>query len=127
MWHKVLLVAIGGGLGAVARYAMALLAIRLEGVTIVAGTVAANAIGCLIFGFVFGLASAREALGQGWTLLLLAGFCGALTTFSTYAFELQAYARDVGLVWAGGYLVLQNVLGLSLVLLGLWIGQWVAG
>lgn len=127
MWQKVLLVAIGGAFGAVARFGLTILADRLEGVATVAGTLAANAIGCLIFGLVAGLVTTKYALGHGWTLLILAGFCGALTTFSTYAFEVHAYAKDYGLVWAGGYLVLQNVLGLSLLLLGLWIGQWSAG
>lgn len=126
MWQKVLLVAVGGGLGAVARFGLTLLADRIEGVATVAGTVAANAIGCLIFGLVAGLVTTRYALGHGWTLLILVGFCGALTTFSTYAFEAQAYARDFGITWAAGYLLLQNVLGLSLLLAGLWVGQWAA-
>ncbi len=127
MWQKILLVAIGGAFGAVARMGLTLLADRLEGVATVAGTVAANALGCLIFGVVAALMMTRYSLGHGWSLLILTGFCGAMTTFSAYAFETHAYARDYGPLWAGGYLVLQNGLGLSLLVLGLWLGRWWAG
>jgi CrcB protein len=81
------------------------------------GTLAANLLGCLVLGIVLG--SLRP--GSLVFLFLVAGFCGALTTFSTFTFELI----DARPTWAAiGYGVLSVAGGVGTLLLGLRMGRW---
>jgi fluoride exporter len=96
-----LLVFIGGGLGALARYALSLMAVRVFGAQFPWGTFAINITGSLIMGLVAGFFVAR-ALPQAWEpfrLFLTTGILGGFTTFS--AFSLDAFA-----LWERGDLTL---------------------
>lgn len=75
----VLGVAVGGGLGAVARYA-AELALPVRRFPV--GTLLVNAAGSLLLGLLTGLVLAHH-LTDGWRVVLGTGFCGGFTTFST--------------------------------------------
>ncbi len=84
-----LFVALGGATGAVTRYATAELAAQVLGRTWVpAATLLVNVIGCLIIGIVAARSGRSEA---SWIIdnkpLIAVGFCGALTTFSTFGLE----------------------------------------
>ncbi|MEM1358447.1 MAG: CrcB family protein, partial [Bacteroidota bacterium] len=83
-----LLVFVGGGLGSLARYGLARL---LPSPELSAGqmpwpTLLANFLACLLLGGLLGYVS-REALGRPYQLLLMTGFCGGFSTFSTFAAE----------------------------------------
>lgn len=77
-----LLVALGGGLGAISRYGIDRLAIQLFDSKIL-GTFAVNMSGSFILGLIVSLATARIGFPNNYDLLFAVGFCGAYTTFSS--------------------------------------------
>ena len=94
MNYSWLLIGVGGGAGAMARY---LLQQYVQGRWPLAwpvGTGVVNATGCLLAGLLLGLLE-RHALGPAWRLLFITGVCGGFTTFSAFALE------NVGLLRAG--------------------------
>lgn len=90
-----LLVAAGGALGSVARYALDGLVMRLASPYFPSGTFVVNAVGCLAFGLIVGLADGRLVpLTPVGRLFVLIGLLGGFTTFSTFTFETFQLARD---------------------------------
>ncbi len=84
-----LLVALGGIVGANARYAVSNLAAARWGVAFPYGTLLINISGSALLGF---LLVALPLDAGGWRAILATGFCGGYTTFSTFAFETVALA-----------------------------------
>lgn len=80
-----LAVALGGALGALARYGLAAL-LNPMGSRVVLGTLAANLLGCFLAGALMAWLESKP-LDPYWRLCLQTGFLGALTTFSTFAVE----------------------------------------
>ena len=117
-----LLVALGGALGASARYATGLLAVRLLGRGFPVATVAVNVVGSFVLGWLLA-ETHRYALGEETKLALGTGLCGALTTFSTFSVEtLRLIERGQwGLVLA--YVAGNIVFGLAAAALGLTLGK----
>ena len=66
---------------------------RLAGERFPLGTMAVNLLGCLLFGFVWGYLEGRVGLSPQTRTIVLTGFMGAFTTFSTYAFETVTLVR----------------------------------
>ena len=87
MEKKFLLIALGGGLGALARYGLGGLVQRLGRSNFPWGTFAVNMTGCLLFGLLWMLSTKHLSLSGQARLFLLTGFMGAFTTFSTFIFE----------------------------------------
>ena len=83
---QVLLVFIGGGLGSAFRYIISNISF-LHISKLPFQTFISNIVGCLIFGLIMGWAIKNNQINSPQTLLLATGFCGGLTTFSTFAFE----------------------------------------
>ena len=109
-------VALGGALGALARYGTALVVTRQLGAESHWATAAANLLGCAAIGAAVAWLDQREVGSAELRLLLVVGFLGAFTTFSTYALEALRLmdASRVGAALLA--LVLQPALGLLLVL-----------
>jgi CrcB protein len=82
-----LLIALGGAIGAVSRYALAGFVHRFSSPYFPYGTFAVNVIGCLVFGVLAGLAQERFVFGPHARAFLLIGLLGGFTTFSSYTFE----------------------------------------
>jgi CrcB protein len=121
---NVLLVLIGGGLGALSRYGVSLLAVKLLGTRFPYGTLIVNLSGCFLIGLSFALAErGLNIMNPLVRLFFITGFLGGLTTFSSYAMETVNTIR-VGtyLVTAGNFLS-NNFIGGALVFLGLWVGR----
>ena len=83
------------------------------------GTLAVNGLGCFLFGFIWAVAEERALLYTETRSIVLIGFMGAFTTFSTYVFESGQMLRDSEWLLAGGNFFAQNVLGLFCLYLGM--------
>ncbi|HKE43118.1 MAG TPA: fluoride efflux transporter CrcB [Steroidobacteraceae bacterium] len=66
------------------------------------GTLAANLVGGYIIGVAIAFFASFSALAPEWRLLVITGFCGGLTTFSTYSAELVTLLQQGRVMWACG-------------------------
>jgi CrcB protein len=124
IWQKLAWLALAGAIGTLARYGLSGLAYRICGTAFPWGTLVVNGVGCLLFGLVWTLAEERFLISGQTRLILLVGFMGAFTTFSTFAFETGQQLRDGEWLYMFGNIVAQNVLGLGALFLGFTIGRW---
>ena len=119
---NLLLVALGGALGSVARYALSTFVLRASGTLFPLGTFAVNLLGCLVFGVIAGAAEQRVALTPAARAFLLVGILGGFTTFSSYAFESFTLMQD-GQFAAAALNVIGQVIA---ALLGFWVAYVIA-
>ncbi len=93
MWKSVFAIAIGAAAGALLRW---FLGLRLNSLfpSLPPGTLAANLIGGYIIGVAVALFADMPALSPLWRLLIITGFCGGLTTFSTFSAEVVDLLRQ---------------------------------
>jgi CrcB protein len=89
--NDILVISIGAILGANARWIISRYAARVLGPMFPYGTLFINVTGSFIVGFFMIWATERVLLDPRWRLLIVVGFCGAFTTFSSYAFETMSY------------------------------------
>jgi CrcB protein len=115
---QLLLVALGGALGAVARYLVAGWVQGAAGSLFPWSTVAVNGLGSFLLGFIL-QASLAGGIGTEYRLLLAVGFLGAFTTFSTFAYESLELLRSGLAVAALLYVGVNLIGGLILVALGM--------
>lgn len=113
----VLAVAVGGALGALARYGLSSVAFSVAGPGFPWGTLVANLLGCLLIGVLVGL-FARVSVDPWVQRLLITGGLGALTTFSTFALDAIALHDRGQSVAAVLYGAASVVGGLALVIAG---------
>ena len=116
---------LAGGLGALARYSLAGMAQRIYGGELPVGMLLVNLLGCFLFGIVWTLADERLIISGETRFLILTGFMGAFTTFSTFAFETSTLLRDSEWLLAAGNVVVHNVFGIVAVIIGMFLGRWV--
>jgi CrcB protein len=114
----------GGSIGALSRYGVSLLAVKLCGSRFPWGTLAVNLAGCFLIGVAYALAER----GSTWMtpsvrVFFVTGYLGALTTFSTYALETTSAAGADDHVGALLNMAANNLIGLALVLLGAWVAR----
>jgi CrcB protein len=122
-WKSLLLLAAAGGLGTLARYGLTEWLSRWGQGGFPWGTLVVNALGCLLFGLTVAVLEARFELSPQVRLLVLTGFMGAFTTFSTFAFETAHLARQTAWWPAVANLVAHNGMGLAMAVVGLMLGQ----
>jgi CrcB protein len=113
-----LLIGMAGAAGALARYGVGVLAVRMLGERFAFGTLAVNVMGCLVLGFLLELERGTDIVSHPLRLLLAVGFLGAFTTFSTFGYETLRYLEE-----GAGHLAVLNisanlVLGFGAVWLG---------
>jgi CrcB protein len=113
-----LLVAAGAALGAPLRYLVDRWMRRSYGETFPWGTLTVNVAGSLLLGFLAGLPASPAVAA-----LLGTGFCGALTTYSTFSWETLTLARDGARSRAAGYVALSMVGGLAAACAGLVLAE----
>jgi len=120
---QVILIGLGGLIGAVGRYALAgLVQDWTQNFSFPYGTLVVNAAGCLTIGFVSYLAEARGFLSGEARAAVFIGLLGGFTTFSTFMNESFLLLREGEILPAAANIVGQVVLGLGAV----WLGRAVA-
>jgi fluoride exporter len=101
LWKSILAISVGASLGALLRWWLAL-ALNVHFPNIPPGTLAANLIGGYIIGVAVAVFAADAALAPEWRLFVITGFCGGLTTFSTFSAEVVLLIQQGQVLWAFG-------------------------
>lgn len=115
---QILVIALGGSVGAVARFITANWVYGLLGRGFPYGTLFVNVLGCYLMGFLTELLLQRLQVAAEYRAALLVGFLGAFTTFSAFAFETLFLYEDGGL----GKALLNIVLSVCLCIFAVWLG-----
>lgn len=118
------LVGAGGFSGAIARWVLATwLPAGIVGWSgLPLGTLAANVLASLLLGFLLSEATLGARFSPETRLLVGTGFCGSLSTYSTFAAETTSLSAAL----AGGYVVVTYALGFTAVVAGTLVGRWVS-
>jgi len=120
---RYLMVLLGGGAGSLARYVIGTAIMNRAGGRFPLGTVFINLTGSFLIGFIMTILTERLTPNPNWRLLLVVGFLGGYTTFSSFEWETLSLVRD-GARWLG----LINVLGSVMFgYVAVWLGAVVAG
>lgn len=119
---KPALVMCGGSLGAASRYGVGLLSAKIWGTSFPWGTLIVNLVGCFFIGLLFGLADSVRFLTPDMRLLLVTGYLGALTTFSTFCLETVTAGRAGLRLQPLTNILINNTGGLALTFFGIWLG-----
>lgn len=119
---KIFMVFLGGGIGAAIRYKTS------EYFNLIAGffpfgTLFVNVLGSFIIGFVAALFLSHTNFSPNVKLLLTTGFCGGLTTFSTFAFESWNLFLDGEILKGIIYIILNVILSIAAVILGVLLAK----
>ena len=124
MAPQIILVGIGGFIGAVFRFLLSGFVHRLVPLSeFPFGTLAVNVAGCLLIGLLNGLAENRQIIGPELRLFLMIGVLGGFTTFSAFGYETLVLIRDAEFLRALGNVFLQVFFGLVAVWLGYMLGR----
>jgi CrcB protein len=115
---NLILVFVGGGIGATARYGLQGMVYRVTGADFPYGTLVVNVLGSFLIGFLMASFEERFLVNPSLRVFLTIGILGGFTTFSSFSFETMALLRD------GSYgLGLLNIASSVLVCLGAtWLG-----
>ena len=124
MWKSVLAIAIGSALGALFRWQLGL---RFNALfpTIPPGTLLANLIGAYVIGLCMAFFATYAAISPEWRLLLITGFCGGLTTFSTFSAEVVTLLQHGRLSWAVATIAVHVVGSVAMTFAGIGTLHWV--
>lgn len=120
---RIAVVAVAGAIGALARWGTSVASQQLLGRAWPVGTLVVNVVGCFVFGWAFETWRESPTPADGRRLFWLTGFCGAYTTFSTFAFDLVELHAQRGLAFAALNAALHLGLGLAAIVAGLAVGR----
>ena len=101
MWKAIVAISVGASLGALLRWWLGM-TLNPQFPAIPPGTLAANFIGAYVVGMAMAYFATYTALAPEWRLLVITGFCGGLTTFSTFSAELVTLMQQGRATWALG-------------------------
>jgi CrcB protein len=119
---KILLIGMAGLIGTLGRYWLSGVVARRYGETFPMGTLTVNIIGCFLAGLLFYLMQERFLVNQTLRTIIMIGFLGGFTTFSSYGLQTFTLLRDGEFAFAALNLVVSNLVGLLMV----WAGYTVA-
>ena len=99
MWKPIIAISVGGSLGALLRWWLGT-TLNAHFPSIPPGTLAANLIGGYVVGLAVAFFATYPALAPEWRLFVITGFCGGLTTFSTFSAEVVSLLQQGQALWA---------------------------
>lgn len=115
---NLLAVFVGGGLGACLRYLTGVLISGNLKINLPVATFLVNIIGCFLIGFLYVIFVEKLQASKQLKLLLTVGFCGGLTTFSTFSAEVFDMIQNGQLLNASAYTALSVIIGCIAVFFG---------
>ncbi|KGA99742.1 protein CrcB [Enterobacteriaceae bacterium ATCC 29904] len=120
MFQLLLAVFIGGGTGSVARWLLSMRFNPLHQI-IPLGTLAANLVGAFIIGMGLAWFNRMTHIDPVWKLLITTGFCGGLTTFSTFSAEVVFLLQEGRVSWALLNIALNLLGSLMMTAIAFWL------
>jgi CrcB protein len=123
MWKSIAAISLGASIGAVLRWYLGL---RLNSLfpNVPPGTLAANLIGGYIIGVAVAFFATVPEISPEWRLLIITGFCGGLTTFSTFSSEVVTQLQQEAWGWALATIAVHLAGSVSMTLLGIATFIW---
>ena len=118
MWLSILAIFFGAGLGALLRAGFNLLTVSFASV-IPMGTLLSNLVGGYLIGIAVAYFGNNPSLSPEWRLLVITGFLGGLTTFSSFSAEVVAFMQRGEITWALGTALVHLIGSLALTFLGI--------
>ena len=116
--------AVAGAAGTLSRYGLSGFVQWLVGEKFPWGTLAVNIAGCFAFGLIWTLAEDRLVISGQTRTVILTGFMGAFTTFSTFGYETADLLKHAEWWQAGSNMLANIVCGILAVFLGFAVGRW---
>jgi fluoride exporter len=124
MWRAIVAVSVGASLGALLRWWLGM-SLNPHFPPIPPGTLAANLIGGYVVGVAIALFGTYSTLAPEWRLFVITGFCGGLTTFSTFSAELVTLMQQGRALWALGAAALHLLGSIVMTFAGIGTVVWI--
>jgi fluoride exporter len=125
VFQKIFWLSIAGACGTLSRYTLCEFASKLRHTHIPIGTFAVNIIGSFLFGLIYMLAQRKIIITHEARVILLVGFMGAFTTFSTFAFDTAKMMKASQWALAFGNVFAQTALGIVALAAGVMVARQV--
>ena len=126
MWRSIAAVCVGASLGALLRWWLGAQLNSLFPV-VPPGTLAANLVGGYVVGLAIAFFAMYSAIAPEWRLLIITGFCGGLTTFSTFSAEIVTLLQQGRSLWALGAAAMHLSGSVLMTLAGIGTVRWLKG
>lgn len=124
MLKSILVICVGAAVGAVLRWALGL---KLNSLLpdLPPGTLVANLVGAYVIGVAIAYFATSPSISGEWRLLIITGFCGGLTTFSTFSAEVVSLLQQGRAAMAGGVVAVHVIGSVAMTFLGIGSFAWV--
>lgn len=123
MWQHWLAVGLGGALGAMARSAVALY-LPVAPIKLPLATLLVNVLGSFLMGCAYAIIVEKAAVAAEFRQLIMVGFLGAFTTFSTFSLDALMIWQNQGIGWSVGYVVASVIASIAAAMIGIKLVLW---